>query len=150
MLERRAPLTAALTMALGSLWLCGCGPDIEYHTGEPQGECHAILRSIRNGSAEHVEKSSAGDYPMNLTVIGDHYQVWAAYATYDFPVPVGYLVHDLEHGAVVFFYDCEDGCPDEVAEVQGCIDALPADPRCDEAVMHQTILVPRPGLGARW
>jgi hypothetical protein len=61
------------------------------------------------------------------------------------------LVHDLEHGAVVFFYDCSDGCADEVRDVSDFIAALPSDPLCAPyGVERRTVLVPRPGLGARW
>jgi hypothetical protein len=60
------------------------------------------------------------------------------------------LVHSLEHGAVVLFYDCPEGCADEVDAAQAFIDDLPADPRCSSDVERQVILVPRPGLGARW
>jgi hypothetical protein len=87
---------------------------------------------------------------MSPPVFGDHYPFWAAFKTYDHPVPDGYLVHSLEHGAVAFFYDCEDGCDDEVSEVQAFIDDLPLDPRCSEDVKRRVILVPRPRLGARW
>jgi hypothetical protein len=118
--------------------------------GEPTGDCSAVLRSYKGGSATHFPECSDIEYSMSPPVFGDHYPIWAAYKTYDYPVPLGYLVHDLEHGAVVFFYDCDDGCPDEVADVQKVIDALPSDPRCSEDVRVQVVLVPRPGLGARW
>jgi hypothetical protein len=60
-------------------------------------------------------------------------------------------VHDLEHGAVVFWYNCPDGCADEVAEVEAFIDSLPEDPLCDgEGVPRRAILVPYPDLESRW
>jgi hypothetical protein len=60
---------------------------------------------------------------------GPHYPIWAAFKTYAQPVPRGYLVHDLEHGAVVLTYNCPDGCPAEVAKAQAVIDAF-VDPKC--------------------
>jgi hypothetical protein len=87
---------------------------------------------------------------MTPPVFGDHYPFWAAFKTYDHPVPDGYLVHSLEHGAIVFFYDCQDGCAEEVSEVQSFIDELPIDPKCADDVERRVILVPRPKLGARW
>ena len=117
---------------------------------EPMGDCSAVLRSYTGATAAHLPECSDIEYATSPPVFGDHYPVWAAYKTYDFPVPLGYLVHDLEHGAVDIFYDCPDGCADEVATVQSFIDALPADPRCAEDVRVQVVLVPRPGLGARW
>lgn len=125
-------------------------PAVTVTTAEPVGDCAAVLRSYSGATATHITECSAIDYSMSPPVFGNHYPYWAAYGTYDFPVPLGYLVHDLEHGAVDIFYDCPDGCADEVATVQSFIDALPADPRCTADVRVQVVLVPRPGLGARW
>jgi len=108
------------------------------------------LTSYSSPSALHVDVCSVINYPMNPPVYGDHYPVWAAYKTYTFPVPLGFLVHDLEHGAVVYFYNCADGCAAEVASAQAMIDALPVDPRCVDPVKHQVILVPDPALPTRW
>ncbi len=128
----------------------GCSDDIESHAGAPMGACNVVQTSFENGTRAHLAECSDIAYEMSPPVFGDHYPVWAAYQTYDYPVPLGYLVHALEHGAVIFLYDCPEGCPDEVAEVQAFIDALPPDPRCSAQVGRQVILVPRPGLGARW
>jgi len=117
---------------------------------DPMGDCAAVLRSYSGATATHRPECSAMEYAASPPIFGDHYPVWAAYKTYDFPVPLGYLVHDLEHGAVDIFYDCPSGCADEVGAVQSFIDALPADPRCASDVRVQVVLVPRPGLGARW
>jgi hypothetical protein len=142
------------------LFTLGCGPtdDGKPHVqpavtpveGEPTGECSAVLRSYEGATSIHQVECSNIVYSTSPPVFGDHYPVWAAYQTYDFEVPLGYLVHDLEHGAVVFFYDCPDGCADEVATVQAFIGNLPDDPRCSTTVRVQVVLVPRPGLGARW
>lgn len=140
------------TAALALLALTGCGdPEITSQPGQPQGECNAIETRFENGSREHIAACSETAYSMSPPVFGDHYPTWAAYQTYDFPVPLGFLVHDLEHGAVVFFYDCPDGCADEVSEVTGFVSGLPSDPICaNHGVERRTILAPRPGLGARW
>lgn len=114
------------------------------------GECDVHLSSYSSPTAQHVDVCSVITYPMNPPVYGDHYPVWAAYKTYTFPVPLGFLVHDLEHGAVVFLYNCTDGCANEVAAAQSLIDALPVDPRCVDPVKHQVILVPDPTLPTRW
>jgi hypothetical protein len=118
--------------------------------GEPTGECSAVLRSYLGATATHLPECSNIIYATSPPVFGAHYPVWAAYQTYDYPVPLGYLVHDLEHGAVVIFYDCPDGCADEVATAQAFVDALPDDPRCSSDVRVQVILAPAVGLGARW
>lgn len=116
----------------------------------PAGECNTLETRFENGTAEHVADCDALDYSMSPPVFGDHYQSWAAYKTYDFPLPLGFLVHNLEHGAVVVFYRCPEGCSDEVAQAQTTIDSLPVDPRCSTEIKHQVILVPEPSLGSRW
>lgn len=149
--SRARPLVASLFFALS------CGDDghvqpplTPLSQGAPIGDCSAIVRSYQPDSAAHHAECSDIEYSTSPPVSGDHYPSWAAYQTYEFPVPLGYLVHDLEHGAVVYFYDCPDGCAEEVAEAQAVIDALADDPRCAPDVRVQVVLVPRPGLGSRW
>ena len=113
------------------------------------GECGIQLTSYASPSAAHVAVCSAISYPMNPPVYGDHYPVWAAYKSYSFPVPLGFLVHNLEHGAIVLLYNCPEGCAEEVASAQALIDSLPADPRCVE-VAHQVVMSPDPSLPTRW
>jgi hypothetical protein len=125
-------------------------PTVTPVEGEPIGDCSAVLRSYAAPPATHLPECSNIIYSTSPPTFGDHYPSWAAYQSYDFPVPLGYLVHDLEHGAVVLFYDCPEGCAAEVETAQAFIAALPADPRCSAAVRVQVILVPRPELGARW
>jgi hypothetical protein len=99
----------------------------------------------------HVTECSHIDYSTNPPSSGMHYPVWAAYQSYDFPVPRGYWVHGLEHGAVVITYNCPDGCPDEVAQAESFIASLPDDPRCVAVGGdHQIILTPDPLLDTRW
>ena len=139
--------------ALAVLCFCllpGCSSEVESHQGQPMGECNAVETRFENGSASHVAECSDIEYSMSPPVFGDHYPVWAAYQTYDYPVPFGYLVHALEHGAIVLLYDCPEGCAEEVAEVQAFIDELPLDPRCSSVVQRRVILAPAAGIGARW
>ena len=114
------------------------------------GACGEALLTFTDPSAQHVTECSAITYAMNPPVYGDHYPHWAAYKSYSFPVPLGFLVHGLEHGAVELLYNCPQGCKDEVAVAQAFLDALPQDPRCTVAVKHQTLLSPDPTLPSRW
>jgi hypothetical protein len=82
---------------------------------------------------------------------GPHYPYWAAYQAYSSPVPRGYYVHDLEHGAIVLLYSCPDagGCPDAAAALQAVSDAIPDDPLCGaagEGVRVRTVITPDPLL----
>lgn len=143
-----------LPLLIGALG-CSGDPDPQpplepVSEGEPTGRCSAVVRAYEGASQQHYAACTKIQYSTSPPVFGDHYAEWAAYKTYDFPVPLGFLVHDLEHGAVVVFYDCPGGCEDEVTAAQDFIDSLPADPRCSADVRVQVILVPQPGLGSRW
>jgi hypothetical protein len=82
---------------------------------------------------------------------GNHYGTWAAYGRYEFPLPRGFWVHNLEHGAVVITYNCPDGCAAELAEARAWFDALPVDPSCPAQVtVPRAILTPDPLLDVRW
>lgn len=119
--------------------------------GSGSGVCESVITEYPPASFNHVTNCSPLTFDSNPPAGGDHYAVWAAFQTYDFPVPAGYLVHSLEHGAVVYWYNCPDGCPDEVAQAQAMIDALPSDPLCaGTSSQRRVILVPSPELDVRW
>lgn len=119
--------------------------------GEPPAQCESIITEYPPASANHVVACSPLTFDSNPPAGGDHYSVWAQYQSYDFPVPAGFLVHSLEHGAVVYWYNCPDGCADEVASAEAMIAALPVDPTCaGTSSERRVILVPSPDLPARW
>lgn len=96
----------------------------------------------------HVPPCSDVSYMTSPPSSGNHYSVWAAYKTYDTPVPWGFLVHDLEHDGIDVVYNCPAGCPDEVAAAQAWIDGLPDDALCGGR--PRIILAPDPTLTCRW
>lgn len=114
--------------------------------------CNAIVEQHAIEGATHVPECSPVTYGTNPPSSGNHYPVWAAFRTYSSPLPRGYYVHDLEHGAIVVTYNCPGGCASEVAQAQAMIDALPADPLCPEggALQRRVILTPDPLLDVRW
>jgi Protein of unknown function (DUF3105) len=115
------------------------------------GECNVQLIESPPTSANHLIACSEVAYSTNPPSGGNHYAVWAAFQTYDYPVPVGFLVHDLEHGAVIFWYNCPEGCAGEVAEVQAFIDSQPEDPLCSSfTATRRAVLVPNSALPTRW
>ncbi len=83
---------------------------------------------------------------------GDHYPVWAAYQEYDAAVPRGYYVHDLEHGAIDFLYDCasdagDAGSCDAIAQgLRTAMQSIPTDPQCDPSVRVRHVITPDPLL----
>ncbi len=97
----------------------------------------------------HVEIGTPVIYNSNPPASGPHYPIWAAFQEYATPVDRRYYVHNLEHGAVVLLYRCQDasGCPEIVAGLRAAIAALPNDPICiNEGVRVRAILTPDPLL----
>jgi len=115
------------------------------------GSCNLSIVASTPTSAFHLLQCSEVAYSTNPPSGGDHYATWVPFQTYDYPVPVGYVVHNLEHGAVAFWYNCPEGCADEVAEVQALIDSQPVDPLCQGfSAERRAVLVPNPDLATRW
>jgi hypothetical protein len=112
--------------------------------------CSTVVQGQANGGHLHTANDcDPVTYPTNPPSSGTHYPDWAMYKTYTSPVPWGFLVHDLEHGAIVILYNCPGGCADEVAQAQALIDGLARDKNCGAAPM-KIVLAPAPDLTARW
>jgi hypothetical protein len=139
-----------------AFFVCACSSPSDAGSGGadlPGGACNVEPKTVTGLSHEHVSVCSEVDYPDNPPAGGNHYPVWAAFQSYSFPVPRGFWVHDLEHGAVVYSYNCSDspdGCPDEVQQVQALIDALPTDSACPASAPRRVVLTPDPLLDVRW
>jgi hypothetical protein len=123
------------------------------------GPCAAVVQQQGIEGANHVAVCTVIEYGTNPPSSGDHYPppYWAAYKTYASPVPEGFWVHDLEHGAVVLTYNCAVGqgdateCAAEVAAAQKMIDALPPDPVCVQlGISRRTVMTPDPKLDVRF
>lgn len=78
------------------------------------GRCE---QRIEVSSAVHV--AGAIEYPDPPPVGGPHDPCWGDYGAYrDPPLPARRFVHNLEHGAVVFAYNCPKGCEAEVEQLE--------------------------------
>ncbi len=158
MTPSRPRLALALAAPAAALVACGSsssssgdvGPaDASYDATDAGGPCHAVAQQHPIEGYAHVPVCSVVTYDTNPPSSGNHYPVWAAYKTYTTPVPEGFWVHDLEHGAVVLTYNCPTGCAAELAQAQAMIDALPADPLCTSAggtVTRRVVMTPDPKL----
>lgn len=95
----------------------------------------------------HVPEGTAIVYATNPPSSGQHYPVWANFAEYAAPVDDGYLVHSMEHGAVVIFHKCASAsCPEVVTALRAVRDSIATDPGCDPSIRVRVILAPRPTL----
>lgn len=55
----------------------------------------------------HIPEGSATNYQYNPPTSGAHYPSWITKGFYDTPRADGYLVHSMEHGYVVLWYNCD-------------------------------------------
>lgn len=94
----------------------------------------------------HVPEGTVVAYDSNPPSSGPHYPIWADFREYPTPVEDGYLVHSMEHGAVLLLYKCATPCDDLVAQLRALRDAVPTDPLCDasQGERVRVILAPRP------
>jgi Protein of unknown function (DUF3105) len=119
----------------------------------PMGPCGAVVQQRAIEGFAHVPVCSHVTYQSKPPSSGDHYPIWAAYRSYSSAIPEGFWVHDLEHGAVVFSYNCPSGCAADVAAAQSFLDGLPADPICDPDAGDppvRMVMTPDPSLGVRF
>src|SRR5258708_2170075 len=67
----------------------------------PDASCPVTIDSPPLLPGIHEGEGTAILWDSNPPSSGAHYPIWAAFQEYTTPVPRGYYVHDLEHGAVV-------------------------------------------------
>ena len=114
-----APLVV-LTLA------CGGGSE---PTGPPAGECVTGTTSQYTslGGTGHVLDGTSVAYSSNPPSIGPHYGTPLANGTYATEQDARSWVHNLEHGAVVFLYDCPGACTEIETGLRSFAESRPAD-----------------------
>jgi hypothetical protein len=112
----------------------------------PATECTVTTARDPAETANHLPACSALELERTPPVGGVHYSSWADFQTYADPVPWGFLIHAMEHGAVVLAHNCADGCPDVLARFERFATELD-DPVCRGMVRpNRIIIVPAPDL----
>ena len=132
--------------------------------GGGSGGCTVVIDSPPLQPAQHVAIGTDVQYDSNPPSSGPHYPIWAAFQEFTTPVDRRYYVHDLEHGAVVFVYNCAllpdggvgtgDGgsggeCDAIVQALRNAVAAIPDDPLCTsagEGVRVRAVITPDPLL----
>jgi hypothetical protein len=109
------------------------------------GPCNVRIDVVPLVDSPHVPDGTPIVYSSNPPSSGPHYGTWANFQEFTHPLEDGYLVHAMEHGAVLLLYDCPPGaaCDAIVAALRAVRDAIPADPLCDPAIRTRVILAPR-------
>ncbi len=115
----------------------------------PDASCEVIIDTPPLQPAQHVPVNTPIQYSSNPPSSGPHYAIWAAYTEYAQAVDSRYLVHNLEHGALVLQYKCAGDCPDTVKALRQVRDAIPDDPLCTsrgDGLRVRVIIAPSPDL----
>ena len=78
-----------------------------------------------------TDGSDPGPYSTNPPTSGHHYPTWLDAKFYDtntYTYPQGYLVHNLEHGYIIFWYNCkslsDSECSEMKTQIKGVMDAV--------------------------
>ncbi len=118
----------------------------------PVGTCNAVTAAQPSEGAAHVGECTAVSYRSNPPSSGSHYGIYPAFGVYETELPRGYWVHALEHGGIVFTYNCEDGCAADVAAAAAFIRNLDPEPLCvgSASARPRIILTPDAELDVPW
>jgi hypothetical protein len=121
-------------------------PGAAAEAGAGRGRCGVENVRPAYEGRDHDIRCAAVSYGSKPPASGRHYDEWAVFRTYSKPVPWGFLVHALEHGAVVIAYNCPAGCADELAEVTRVVGEIPRK-ACGKPPV---IVTPDPTLDVRF
>ena len=83
--------------------------------------CDAIERDEVTGEADHVDEGTTQTYEQDPPTSGPHYATPAAPDFYTDDIEKERVVHNLEHGFIVFWYD-PDAPDDTVEQIENLVD----------------------------
>jgi hypothetical protein len=91
--------------------------------------CVNQIQEVPNEARSHIPYDQTPVHSSNPPVSGEHYDLWARWQIHTDPVPRGFWVHNMEHGAVVFLYrpDAPQALIDALIRVYN---AIPNDDPC--------------------
>lgn len=108
--------------------------------------CVNQIQEVPNETRIHIPEDETPVYNSNPPVSGEHYPIWARWQIHTDPLPRGYWVHNLEHGAVVFLYR-PDASQDLIDALIRVYNAIPNDDPCEH---RRTLLTADPLLDVPW
>lgn len=92
--KRLIILVVVLSLAIVGFWV--------YNESKPK-----VGIQFEDEGREHVDIGTQVEYKTNPPTSGNHYAQWTKWGTYDTPRDDRNLVHSLEHGYVILFYNCD-------------------------------------------
>ncbi len=98
--------------------------------------------SVANLGNTHISSAEADAVSYNSIppTSGPHFGQLARWGVHDTPIPDGTQIHNLEDGGVGIWYDCPEGCPELITQLESVATNLG-----DEGLL----LAPYPGLDSR-
>lgn len=113
----------------------------------PDANAPTLGEDIPIAGADHIEVDTvATDWNSNPPTSGQHYGQWAPAGFYDDEIPDGYLVHDMEHGYIIIYYNCADvdmDCEEFKTAIEAAMATAGNDPNTNTV---KIIAVPRPSM----
>jgi hypothetical protein len=124
------------------------GPSVGNATGSGGLDSTSVLgEDILIAGAQHIQESAqATDWNSDPPTSGQHFGWWAQSGFYDEVIPDGYLVHNMEHGYVIIYYNClvvDMDCESFKTAIESAITAAGNDP---DTHTVKVIAVPRPSM----
>ena len=133
-------LSAISLLACGGGWLWWQGRNAEQvfldHVKRGRAALSRVITQPNDGRG-HVAPGERVSYRSDLPTSGAHDPTWIKPGVYDSPQSPEMLVHSLEHGLIVIYYD------HPASEV---LDTLKAWARLYPAAWSGVVMTPKPGL----
>lgn len=110
--------------------LVGCGPAGADSAGagalvvEDCAACDGDCVRRSEPPVESPHTADPVDYPRYPPSSGPHHPCWTDFGVSSVALPTERWVHTLEHGGVVFLFDCPGGCPAEQAAIEDLVRGL--------------------------
>ena len=119
-----------ILLALGGLVACDGGEVVLDDDGIPADApdvcegCNACeIAYLPSDERQHVDGGVV--YPDTPPASGNHDPCWAEWGAHTTALEDENWLHNLEHGGVVFLYNCPEGCDTEVNELTAFAATLP-------------------------
>lgn len=111
--ERRQRIRRLLTFGIPGLIIAAIAGFLIYKAAtNPRPGPVAGERSVPSEGQGHVPETERATYANNPPSSGQHYGNTAGWGYNDVEVQPEYWLHNLEHGGVVFLYNCPTDCPE--------------------------------------
>lgn len=134
-----------LLLAAAAACATACGGD---PTSADAGPCGDLTTDVPDEPGVHIDEPTAPTWQTNPPASGQHWPRWGRWGVHDEVLARGHWVHNLEHGGVVFLYNCPAGCPELIDDLVGFTASLPGDPGCTPDIPARWILTADPLLPA--